>query len=383
MVSTNQIKLSIIIPVYNKSRYLRECLESVVSQTIKEIEIIIIDDGSTDNSAEICRQFLTDSRVKYIYQSNAGPAAARQKGIDNSHGEYIGFVDADDWIENDMYLRMYQTACDENADIVLCGMYKDTNRKTIEYIKHGVYDRDRIKRDILPKSLAEISDNGGYSVINWSCCTRIFSRKMIQEHHICFDKRINQSEDLQFLFEVTLVCNKYVSICNEYFYHYRFKQNSISLSRSYIKNFWYSYSILLETLYSSIADIQYEYLNSNMHLCTFFLSELVVKNEYSTNQIKRKEKVLKLNELAQSELIKKALQFVPKDKFNNHYRIIYDALKCDNGKKMYQVLKKRKAYVAPKENKKIIIKKKLKNLKRKALKNKAIAGLNDKVRHRG
>ena len=383
MVSTNQIKLSIIIPVYNKSRYLRECLESVVSQTIKEIEIIIIDDGSTDNSAEICRQFLTDSRVKYIYQSNAGPAAARQNGIDNSLGEYIGFVDADDWIENNMYLRMYQTACDENADIVMCGMYKDTNRKTIEYIEHGLYDRNRIEQEILPKSLAEISDDGGYYVINWSCCTRIFRRKMIQDNYICFDNRINQSEDLQFLFEATLVCNKYVSICNEYFYHYRFKQNSDSLSRSYIKNFWYSYSVLLETLYSSIANIHYEYLNCNMHLCVFFLSELVVKNEYSTNQIQRKEKVLKLNELAHSELIKKALQFVPKDKLNSHYRIIYDALMCDDGGQMYRYLRKSKAYVVPKENRRIIFKKKLKTVKRKALKYKAIAGLNDIVRHRG
>lgn len=383
MVSDNQIKLSIIIPVYNKSKYLRECLESVASQTLKEIEIIIIDDGSTDNSAEICKQFLTDPRVKYIYQSNAGPAAARQKGIDNSLGEYIGFVDADDWIDSDMYAKMYQSACDESADIVMCGMYKDTDRKTIEYIKRGVYDRTKIEREILPKSLAEISDNGGYYVINWSCCTRIFSRNMIQDNHICFDNRIYQSEDLQFLFAATLVCKKYVSICNEFFYHYRFKQNSVSLSRSYIKRFWYSYSILLETLYLSIADIKYEYLSFNMHLCTFFLSELVVKNEYTTNQLKKKDKVLKLDELAQSKLIKKALQFVPKDKLNSHYRIIFDALMCDDGGQMYRYLKKNKAYVVPKENRRIIIQKKLKTVKRKALKYKAIARLNDKVRHRG
>ena len=87
--------------------------------------------------------------------------------------------------------------------------------------------------------------------------------------------------------------------------------------------------------------------------------------------------------MAHSELIKKALQFVPKDKLNSHYRIIFDALMCDDGGQMYRYLKKNKAYVVPKENRRIIIQKKLKTVKRKALKYKAIAKLNDKVRHRG
>ena len=92
------IAVSIIVPIYNKEPYLKECLDTIVKQTLKEIEIILVDDGSVDKSKEICEEYLYDSRVSYYYQENEGLASARQTGIDHASGEYIGFIDADDWI---------------------------------------------------------------------------------------------------------------------------------------------------------------------------------------------------------------------------------------------------------------------------------------------
>lgn len=377
------VKVSIIIPVYNKEEYIEKCLQSVFAQTLQDIEIIIIDDGSTDNSAEICKRYLSDSRVRYIFKHNEGLAAARQDGIEYSTGEYIGFVDSDDWIEPEMFLRMYNVATSNNADVVMCGMYKDESQKTSEYLLHGVYNKSQIENIIIPGFLGELTDQGIPYIINYSNCTKLFLRKTIIENQAFFDKEILLSEDLPFSIRTALSARIYVSICNEYYYHYRLDHNEVSLSRGYKKDFWKKYEMLIQKLNKIVEESNLTHLNYNMQLCTFFLSELVVKNEYSTNQIKRKEKVLKLNELAQSELIKKALQFVPKNKLNSHYRIIYDALMCNDGGQMYRYLKKNKAYVVPKENRRIIIQKKLKTVKRKALKYKAIAKLNDKVRHRG
>ena len=111
-------KLSVIIPVYNVENYLRECLDSITSQTVKDIEIICIDDGSTDNSPKILKEYQKkDSRIKIITKENGGQASARNLGIKKAQGEYIAFIDSDDFIESEMLEKLYTKAKDNNLDI--------------------------------------------------------------------------------------------------------------------------------------------------------------------------------------------------------------------------------------------------------------------------
>ena len=113
-------KVSIIIPVYNTEIYLEKCLESIIRQSLKEIEIIITNDGSSDNSLQIIRAFEEfDKRIKVINQEKQGQAAARNRGIEIAKGEYIGFVDSDDWIDFDYYEKLYLTAKKYNSDVAL------------------------------------------------------------------------------------------------------------------------------------------------------------------------------------------------------------------------------------------------------------------------
>ena len=112
------IKVSIIIPVYNCQRFLKRCLDSVLKQTLKEIEIIIINDGSTDNSERIIKSY-KDERIKYIYQNNKGVSTARNKGLEISKGKYVGFIDSDDWIDDDFYEKLYNSAEKYAADIAV------------------------------------------------------------------------------------------------------------------------------------------------------------------------------------------------------------------------------------------------------------------------
>lgn len=115
--------ISIIVPVYNVEPYLRKCLDSIVNQTFRDLEILIIDDGSTDGSGEICDEYRKDERVKVFHTNNRGLSCARNLGLDNATGDWIGFVDSDDWIEPDMYEVLLERAEETRADVLECGMF--------------------------------------------------------------------------------------------------------------------------------------------------------------------------------------------------------------------------------------------------------------------
>lgn len=123
-------KISIIVPVYNVEEYLSRCIDSILEQTFTDFELILIDDGSTDNSGKICDEYSKkDSKVKVIHKENGGLSSARNFGIDVASGKFLGFVDSDDYIEKDMYELLYEDICKINADIAICGIYDKYENK--------------------------------------------------------------------------------------------------------------------------------------------------------------------------------------------------------------------------------------------------------------
>ena len=138
------IMISVIIPVYNTQRYLAKCIESVICQTYKDLDIIIVDDGSTDLSGEICDEYKKkDPRIRVFHTQNASLSAARNTGIENvpEESEWIAFVDSDDYIEKDMYERLLKGNSD--SDIVECGLIKEYNGKSeIESLQKGTYEKE-------------------------------------------------------------------------------------------------------------------------------------------------------------------------------------------------------------------------------------------------
>ena len=117
----NNPKISIIVPVYNGEKYLEKCVDSIIHQTERDIEVILVDNGSLDLSGEMCDAFAEkDNRIKVIHQPNNGVSFARNTGIENAKGDYIGFVDADDWIDIDMYDSLLKEASRSEADVVMC-----------------------------------------------------------------------------------------------------------------------------------------------------------------------------------------------------------------------------------------------------------------------
>ena len=127
--------ISIIVPIYNIAEYASECIQSLINQTYKNIEIILVDDGSTDHSPAICDEFAEqDERIKVIHKRNGGLSDARNAGLDVATGEYIGFVDGDDWVDEDMYETLYHLIYEHQADISICTHYTELpNRTKVKY----------------------------------------------------------------------------------------------------------------------------------------------------------------------------------------------------------------------------------------------------------
>ena len=116
--------ISIIVPIYKVETYIKKCVDSILNQAYKNLEVILVDDGSPDNCGDICDEYsLIDNRVKTIHKKNGGLSSARNAGLDVASGDYIGFVDSDDWIESDMYESLYKTLTERKADISVCGRY--------------------------------------------------------------------------------------------------------------------------------------------------------------------------------------------------------------------------------------------------------------------
>lgn len=146
--------ISIIVPVYNVKDYLEKCLQSICVQTYKNLEIILIDDGSSDGSGELCDLFAQrDGRIKVIHQTNAGQSAARNRGLAVAQGEFLGFVDSDDWIEPDMYEFLYHLLKANGADISICSHYIETAVKT--RVKHSSGQFSSFSREEAIRTLVE------------------------------------------------------------------------------------------------------------------------------------------------------------------------------------------------------------------------------------
>lgn len=149
------VKVSVIVPIYNSEKYLKKCIDSLVNQTLSDMEFILINDGSTDSSDEIISEF-SDSRIKYFKRSNHGIGSTRNFGIDHASGEFIGFLDSDDYVESDMYEKMYNECKSKNLDIVICDHYieSESSKSVLNFINFDVTSLDDNPNLLLDINLA-------------------------------------------------------------------------------------------------------------------------------------------------------------------------------------------------------------------------------------
>lgn len=214
-------EISVIVPVYNGEKYLRECIESILSQSFRNFELILVNDGSTDNSENICNEYVTnDNRVKVISKPNGGASSARNLGIDNSVGNYIIFCDSDDWIEKEFIEILYRNIKENNCDIVYSGVYRDFyyDDKKIQNEVAGISEEKYIKIENLQENLEYIMRTmSGPFLSPWG---KLYKADIIRNNKLYFDTSMICYEDHDFNLKFLMKC-KSLYFSKEIKYHFR------------------------------------------------------------------------------------------------------------------------------------------------------------------
>jgi len=223
-------KISIIVPVYNVEQYVRKCLDSIINQTYENLEILLINDGSTDNSGSICDEFSDkDARIKVFHKANGGVSSAKNVGLRHLTGKYVGFVDSDDWIEADMYEILYKSAESENVQISVTGYYRETMTSSTAMTNAALIPEGELTiRNMLLYPLKRDCYMGfcGYT---WN---KIIRTDILANKGLTFDENINYGEDVLFYFTVVL-SDKCMGVYNKKpLYHYIQRSTAISKSCS-------------------------------------------------------------------------------------------------------------------------------------------------------
>lgn len=209
-----QVLISVIVPVYNIELYVEKCIKSIIAQTYRNLEIIIVNDGSTDNSFDICCKLaINESRIRIVNQKNAGLSEARNAGLRIARGSYIAFVDGDDYIDEQMYEKMYERLIEDQSDLVLC------NIRYVDEMRQGL-DKSRFRFDLKDEILCENEFWKGYYgslqipyVVSWN---KLYKRELF--NGITFDKgKIHEDEFI--LHKIISRCGR-ISVIREPFYNY-------------------------------------------------------------------------------------------------------------------------------------------------------------------
>jgi len=221
--------ISIIVPVYNVDKYLKQCIESIINQTHKGLEIILVNDGSTDISGEICDEYASkDNRIIVIHKVNEGSTSAIKEGIKIASGEYIGFIDSDDYIELDMYERLLECIINNKADLVQCNMCRDDGVNKYEIL--DIQSEKVIKEyDIKEYLIPQLLNFWNYKKLAFSPsrCNKLYRKDLVMNSVKDCNSNITYGEDLNLILSILLNANK-VSLLNRCLYNYRLNNQSIT-----------------------------------------------------------------------------------------------------------------------------------------------------------
>ena len=277
-------KISVIIPIYNAECYLRQCIESVIAQTFKDWEAILVNDGSKDGSLAICQEYASkDSRLRVVDKPNGGPSSARNRGLDEAQGEYVYFMDADDWIET-KFLEIFvrnavatKCCCDENEDsdygydIIFQGFVREFSDGRKE--KSFAMDADTStmsKEEITCRMYKE-------HVYGWAWC-KLFRREIIEKHQIRFDESLRLWEDELFTSEFLRYAEN-VRTVNSHLYHYIYYPDSLmQTNNTYLKRLFLS-ERMNEALTPIANEELKEYINSTYNKNLKYSLLMALKNE--------------------------------------------------------------------------------------------------------
>lgn len=284
------VTLSVIVPVYKTEKYLKRCVDSLINQTLRDIEIILVDDGSPDTCPELCDSFSeVDDRIRVIHKKNGGLSSARNAGMKIACGRYVGFVDSDDDINEEMFEKMTCIGDKEDVDFVMCD-YKRILKNERSYLKtleidSGKYDRDKIKSDIFPSLIMGSDLEYGPLLSVWHC---IYRKSFLDQYNLSFSEEIKWSEDNLFSAFAGYYASSFYYLKGEALYNYY--QNPGTITTSYRKGAWTVYLKMNELLVQFFKPIKGNDFTQQLkwHLI-YYACNCLSQTSYLDGKTQRKE----------------------------------------------------------------------------------------------
>lgn len=270
--------ISVIVPVYNIENYVGLCIESIIKQTYANLEIILVDDGATDKSGSICDLYaLKDPRIIVIHKTNGGLVSARKAGLEKSSGEYISYVDGDDWIEEDFIESLYSLIVQTSSDIVCAGYKRDLFNKSISLL--NVIPKGCYENESLDKIRSKMISYGnffrhGITTYVWN---KLFKREILLDSQINVDSRITIGEDAAVTYSVLLKTKK-VCISDNCSYHYRQREDSMLKTHSAYEKDAVKLKILNDYLHKELLSDKSEKYNLKSQISDFILSTYIIRS---------------------------------------------------------------------------------------------------------
>lgn len=215
---------TVIVPVYNVENHIGKCIDSILAQNFTDYEVILVDDGSTDGSGDICDKYAAKHKaVRVIHKKNGGLVSARNTGIKQAHGDYVLYVDGDDWVTHN-WLEVIKSSIDEapvRPDMVIFGSIMKYDNKDIANLintREGFYNRGQIESEIFPRLISDREQYFGEAVFLPASWNKAYKRELLKEHH-CFDEKVMIGEDTAYVFEDIFYAQSLV-VCKEVLYYY-------------------------------------------------------------------------------------------------------------------------------------------------------------------
>lgn len=296
-------QVSVIIPVYKAEKYLEKCVRSVLNQTFHDLEVILVDDGSPDSSGQICEEYAKkDSRIKVIHQKNAGVAVARNVGLDLAAGEYITFVDSDDYIRPQMYEEMLKCAQNNHCDLVMCDcmkVYSDGRKVMYSHnIRGGFYNEEQLHLEYYPHLLIMPSIEYPATISNWVCMFKNIGQRMPR-----YEVGIRYSEDWLFGCQMMLQVNSLYYLKGQAYYIYNCSNQS-SATHTFAADKWDDYKVLYSRFQEEFGKNEIYDFSDQLDKVLLFFVYNATGEILETKALSYQQKIKAVKNILQEEIVR-------------------------------------------------------------------------------
>lgn len=322
-------KISVIVPVYNVEKYLERCVKSLTDQTWDNLEILLVDDGSKDHSGALCDEFAQmDGRIRVIHKENGGLISAWKRGVEEATGEYLHFVDGDDWIDKETLAEMAKHLTGSKKEIISSDYVIERENGKRQYVWQGLlpgeYAGRKLKESVIPQLLGNEE-----RYVCLSRCMKLISRNLIAENmHYC-DPKVKMGEDITILLPALADCERLVVMDHKAYYHYLYLDSSIvhKYDSGLYENMQFLREVLFRVIEEKFGSDEKERMVRQAQKEYIYLMFLVLKNEARGNPRGYRKNIAAI---CREPELKKLVKRYPVQVHQTANRLVYAVLKHPN-----------------------------------------------------